>query len=93
MVIEKHNTLQGERRKQWLITTGILAANLVMWLIPSNVAYLIAQQRDVLLGRYAMGHFSAIIMAMPISMGLIYLTWASEKDKKQRVFKIVTLLL
>jgi len=81
------------RQAKWIATVIILLANALLWIIPSNVAYLIAQNRDVLLGRYSLGHFTALFLLIPISAAMLYLTWANERNEKERRFKVIAISL
>jgi len=81
------------RQAKWITTVIILLANALLWIIPSNVPYLIAQNRDVLLGRYSLGHFTALFLLIPISAAMLYLTWANERNEKERRFKVITISL
>lgn len=78
---------------KWIKTTVIVAINLLLWAIPSNVSYLIAQNRDVLLGRYGVAHLTWIFLLIPISIMALYLTWSNEENKKRRQFQIAALTL
>jgi len=81
------------RQAKWITTAIILLANALLWIIPSNVAYLIAQNRDVLLGRYSLGHLTALLFLIPISAAVLYLTWANERNEKERRFKVIAISL
>jgi hypothetical protein len=65
-------------RKQWLITILILLGNLIWWLIPSKVDYLIAQHRDVLLGRYSVDRFSAMLIVFLLIWPTLYMVWSNQ---------------
>jgi len=80
-------------RVKWIKTGIILSANVLLWVVPSNVAYLIAQNRHVLLGRYSVGHLTALLLLIPISVMLLYLAWSSEKNEKERKFKVMGILI
>jgi hypothetical protein len=81
------------RTEKWIKTAIIAAINLLLWVIPSNVAYLIAQNRDVLLGRYSVAHLTWIFLLIPISIMALYLIWSNEENKKKRQFQITALSL
>ncbi len=81
------------RQAKWITTIIILLANALLWIIPGNVAYLIAQNRDVLLGRYSLGHFTALLFLIPISAAMLYLTWANERNETERRFKVIAISL
>jgi hypothetical protein len=51
---------------------GIVA---VVWLVPSDVPRLVARQEDVLLGRYAQGHFVAAVLATLLFLPPAWMLW------------------
>jgi hypothetical protein len=81
------------RQSKRITTAIILLANALLWIIPSNVAYLTAQNRDVLLGRYSLGHLTALFLLIPISAAMLYLTWSNERNEKERRFKVIAISL
>jgi hypothetical protein len=85
-------TLKGQTGK-WIQTVILAAINFLLWAIPSNVAYLIAQNRDVLLGRYSVAHLTWIFLLIPISIMALYLIWSNEENKRKRQFQITALAL
>ncbi len=80
-------TTKADRIK-WIKTALTLLIPTLVWIIPSNVAYLIAQNRNVLLGRYSLGHFTIALFIIPIAAASLYLTWVNEKNEKARKFKV-----
>jgi hypothetical protein len=86
-------TMKQKTLSKWLITAVIAAVNIALWAIPDNVAYLVAQQRDVLLSRYSVAHMTWILLLLPISVLALYLIWANEKNKKKRRFQVIALSL
>ena len=74
-----------------IITAAILLINLIWWLTTSDVTYLIAQNRDVLLGRYSVGRFSAMLIVFIISMITIYLVRADRKNRRERIFRLIAI--
>jgi hypothetical protein len=86
-------TASEGRVGKWITTAIITAVNFLLWAIPSNVPYLIAQNRDVLLGRYSVAHLTWLFLLIPISLMTLYLTWSNEKNKKRRQFQITALTL
>jgi len=82
--------LKSKQAKQ-ITTAIILLLNIALWIVPSNVAYLIAQNRHVLLGRYSVDHLTALFFLIPISAMALYLTWSNEKNKKERKFKVIAI--
>jgi len=83
----------ADRIKKCITTAVIVAVNFLLWIIPSNVPYLIAQNRDVLLGRYGVARLTWMFLLIPISLMSLYLTWSNEKNKKKRQFQITALTL
>ena len=79
-------------KNQWIQTIIIAIGNLLLWLIPSNVPFLIAQNRDILLGRYGMTHFAWAIGIIPVSLIWLYMIWSNEKNVRKRQFQIITLV-
>jgi hypothetical protein len=81
------------RAGKWIKSAIIVAINILLWAIPSNVSYLIAQNRDVLLGRYSVARLTWVFLLIPISIMALYLTWSNEENKKRRQFQITALTL
>jgi hypothetical protein len=61
-------------RVKWIKTAVTLLVLALVWIIPGNVAYLIAQNRDVLLGRYSLGQLTIALFLIPIAVASLYLT-------------------
>ncbi len=78
---------------KWINTTITILINAALWIIPSNVPYLIAQNRDVLLGRYSLERLVAILLIAPISIASLYLTWSPAQKKKERQFKVMAVAI
>jgi hypothetical protein len=78
---------------KWVSTIIVVLANVLLWAIPNNVAYLVAQNRDVLLGRYSMVRLTWQFLLVPVSIMALYLVWSSEKNKRERQFKAITLCI
>ncbi|MBN2136262.1 MAG: hypothetical protein JW720_00495 [Sedimentisphaerales bacterium] len=81
------------KRAKWINTAVTMLINAAVWSVPSNVAYLTAQNRDILLGRYSLGHFTAALLLIPISAASLYMTWANEKNVKERKFKVLAVVI
>ncbi|MCG3130495.1 MAG: hypothetical protein FLDDKLPJ_01257 [Phycisphaerae bacterium] len=65
------------------------AVNLGLWLIPSDVATLVARDRHVLLGRYSREHFTWIIGVGLISAGgLVVGTGATPRSRRRRLLGV-----
>ena len=54
--------------RQWIATTVVVCVNLFLWSIPSKLAYTVAQDRDILLGRYTVERFSGLLTVLIISL-------------------------
>ena len=80
-------------KAKWIHTIIIAAVNILLWVIPSNVPYLVAQNRDVLLGRYGVTHLTWAISVVPVSLIWLYLIWSNEKNVRQRQFQVTALVL
>lgn len=73
---------------------GVLLVSLCLWLLPSHVLELIAEQRHVLLGRYSVPWFAALVLVTPILWVFAYVLWASTRLSLRHVaFRVVALLL
>jgi len=78
------------RQKIWF---GIvLAANLALWLVPSDVIEEIARQRHVMLGRYSRTHFAWNMVVLVISLVSFYVDWSSGVTYKKRWLQVMTTL-
>ncbi|RJP39722.1 MAG: hypothetical protein C4547_03415 [Phycisphaerales bacterium] len=62
----------------------VLAVNLALWVIPSDVVELVARERVVLLGRYSRTHFGWIIGVLLISPPVLFLATAPDARRKRR---------
>lgn len=78
------------RQQIWLAV--ILVANLMLWIIPSNVVELIARDHDVLLGRYSRQHFTAIVLLLLFSAISFYVDWSTGETYKRRWFTVLASL-
>ena len=76
-----------------VITFIIILVNVIWWFTTSDVTYLIAQNRDVLLGRYSVGRFSAMLIVFIISMMTIYLIRGTRETSRLRVFRLISICL
>ena len=79
--------------KRWVVTIIIIVGNLIWWLIPSNVTYLVFQSRDVLLGRYSVDRLVAMLIIAIFSLPAIYMVWLERKNRKEYLFKISAIFL
>lgn len=79
---------------KWIKTAATILVFALVWIIPSNITYLIAQNRNILLGRYSLGHFTIALFLIPIAAASLYLTWSKNKeDEKQRQFKVLAITI
>ena len=76
-----------------IITAAIILINVIWWLTTSDVTYLVAQSRDVLLGRYSVGRFSAMLIVFIISLMTIYLVRADQKKRRECIFRLISIWL
>jgi len=77
-------------RDRWLTTAIIIAVDLIFWAIPSNLAYNVAQQRDILLGRYTVDRFTTLLLLTLISALVLGLVWSKKKKrKKEDLFRLI----
>lgn len=79
------------RQKVWLVI--VLAVNLALWLIPSDVVEEIARQRHVMLGRYSRPHFAWNIIVLVISLVSFYIDWSTGATYKRRWFQVMATLV
>jgi len=68
--------------RKWLTTAVIISANLLFWAWPCNLAYNVAQQRDILLGRYTIDRLTTLLLLIPVSLLIIKGVWSNKKEKK-----------
>ena len=79
--------------KKIIFTSVILLIYLLLWVIPSNVAYLIAQNRDILLGRYSEARFSLLIFLTLLNPLVLYIIWSNRENRRKRLFQVITLFV
>jgi len=73
-----------ERIRQWITTAAIVGGNLAGWLITTNVPRFVAYRREILLGRYAVGHLTVLLVVLPISVLGLILTWTKRENRRKR---------
>lgn len=71
----------------------IIAVNLALWLIPSDVVKQIARDRHTMLGRYSRQHFTWIVGFGVFSIISFYVDWATGVAYKRRWFQVLAVLL
>lgn len=76
-------------------TAVVIFANLILWAIPSDLAYNVAQQRDILLGRYTVERTTTLLLLIPVSLLIINGIWSKKKikkkEKREHNFKVIVL--
>ncbi|MBA7628663.1 hypothetical protein ES703_36158 [subsurface metagenome] len=79
---------------RWTATFVVIFLNFLFWLIPSNLAYNVAQQRDILLGRYTVDKFTILIILALISAFVIRGIWSKKKaHSKKDIFKFIAVVV
>ncbi|MHC4695108.1 MAG: alginate O-acetyltransferase AlgX-related protein [Planctomycetota bacterium] len=79
------------RQKIWLVI--VIAMNLALWIIPSDVVEQIARDRHTMLGRYSRTHFSWNVGVLAISLISFYVDWSTGETYKRRWFQVIAALL
>ncbi|MHC4527166.1 MAG: SGNH/GDSL hydrolase family protein [Planctomycetota bacterium] len=79
-----------------VVTAVIIAANLLLLVVPCDLAYNVAQHRDILLGRYTVDRLSTVLVLIFISGLIVRGIWTKQKkqtpqEKRQSRFKTVAL--
>ena len=82
---------------KWIFTAAIVLLNVVLFSVPSNLAYLVARNRDVLLGMYGVTRFITLLIVAPVSLLVICMLWRKKPDQttpqRDKTFKTVILAL
>lgn len=79
------------RQKIWLAI--VIATNLALWIIPSDVVEQIARDRPTMLGRYSRTHFSWNLAILVVSLLSFYVDWSTGQTYKKRWFQVIAALL
>lgn len=79
------------RQKLWL--AFVLTTNLLLWIIPSNVVELIARDRQTILGRYSLTHFTWNAGVALVSLVSFYIDWSTGPTYKRRWFQVFASLM
>jgi len=66
---------------KWVITSVIIFVNLLFWIIPSDLAYNVAQERDILLGRYTVDRFTTLLLLILVSVLVLCFVWSKKKKR------------
>ncbi len=79
------------RQKIWLAV--IVIANLLLWIVPSDVLENIARDRHTLLGRYSREHVWAMLGLLLFSAVSFYVDWSTGNTYKRRWFQVLASLI
>ena len=80
--------------RQNVLLAVVALANVLLWIIPSNVVELVARDHHTLLGRYSRTHFAWILGMIPISAITLYIGLAVRREKRKvRSFRVLASLL
>ncbi|MHC4130918.1 MAG: alginate O-acetyltransferase AlgX-related protein [Planctomycetota bacterium] len=87
-----------KKHLKWILVFAVLLFNIIMWSIPSELAYNVAQQREILLGRYTVERLTTLLILIPVSLLIIngLLSKKKEKTEKQKredFFKTIVLVV
>lgn len=79
-----------KKNDKWIITTVVIVANLVLWAVPSDLAYNVAQERDILLGRYTVDRFVMLFLLVLLSVLVLCFVWSKKKNRtKEDLFRFL----
>ncbi len=85
-------SMTAPAKRRWLMA-GVLAANAVGWLIPSDVVEMVAREQVVVLGRYSRSHFLWLLfVAAASAVGLFVGLAANARAARLRAFRLATVL-
>ncbi len=77
-----------------IFVAAVIAINIVVLAIPSDVAELVARDRQTLLGRYSREHFTWIVGLFFISIPAIYVHLSPNAQvKKVKAFRVTAIVL
>lgn len=76
-----------------LVTAALILVNLIIWIVPSNLAYNVAQERDILLGRYTVERTTTLLLFAFVSVLVINGIWSDKTRKREDSFKLIALLV
>ncbi|MFQ5461383.1 MAG: SGNH/GDSL hydrolase family protein [Phycisphaerae bacterium] len=79
------------RQKIWLAV--VITANLLLWIIPSDVLENIVRDRHTLLGRYSREHLWAMLGLLLFSAVSFYVDWSTGETYKRRWFQVIASLM
>jgi hypothetical protein len=72
---------------KWISTAIIISVNLLLWAPSSDLAYNVAQQRDILLGRYTVEKVITLLLLTLVSAFILGSIWSSKKRKHKRGYE------
>ncbi len=82
---------------KWAWTIGLLTLLSLLWLRQAPLAYCVAQQRIVLMGRYTLEQMTVLLILTPLSALILWGVWMGKpktpEEKKKDIFKIISLTL
>jgi len=77
-----------------VITSAIILVNLLFWIIPSDLAYSVAQERDILLGRYTIDHFTTLLLLILASVLVLCFVWSKKKKRgREDLFRFIAVFI
>ncbi len=93
MVATKSVTSKPPAAQRLALAAILLLINLGVWIVPSNVAKLVAKGEHVLLGRYSRGHFTAILIVAAVTLLVYHLLSVAGAARRRRAFRLVASLI
>lgn len=90
--------MNKQKTNRLVLTVLILGALAVLWGRQSDLAYNVAQQRAILLGRYTLETTLMLLTVTPILLCVLFGLWKKHKpqtpgEKRQANFKLVALIV
>lgn len=82
-----------DKHKQRTLILLVAIANVIGWCIPSRIDYLVAQQRHVLLTRYSIEYFTALLLLLIISFAVLYIFLGDIKKRKEKIFGVISIFI
>ena len=69
---------------------ALIAGNVLLWLVPSDVVELVARDRHTLLGRYSLEHFLRLLGLLFVSALVLYVVGPRDpRTRKRTVFQLM----
>ncbi len=79
---------------QIVFAVVVVLINVVLWIIPSDIAESVARNRHILLGRYSRRHMTWLLCLLPVSAIAIHIHLsATAAIRKVRVFRLLAVLM